>query len=135
MSRRKGKRWEQQLAALLRPIFHPIEIKRGIAQARDGAGEAADIDGVPRMWIEAKHGKLVNLRAALAQAERAMAEARERELVADPMNVRPKEALWPIAICKDNHDRPVVVMRLDDWLQLITEWWCGVAPPTRKPPA
>lgn len=108
-SRRKGSTFERQVANDLKPIFGG-GIKRGLAQSRFGAGEAPDVDGVPALWLETKHGKLVNLRAALAQATGAMAAA-----------ARPGDR-WPAAVCKDDRKEPVVVMRWGDLLELLSEW-------------
>lgn len=107
-SRTKGRRFEQNTARALRPLYP--NAKRGLAQTRFGAGEAPDVDGCPPWWIECKHGKKPNLRAALSQAMTAMAEAgREQDQ-------------WPIAVCKDDRKEPIVVMRWADFLELVTEW-------------
>ena len=85
-------------------------IKRGLAQSRFGAGEAPDVDGVPCLWFETKHGKQVNLRAAYAQAVDAMAAAG-----------RTKDR-WPVAVCKDDRKNALVVMGWDHFLELLAEW-------------
>jgi len=100
-ARRKGRRWEQALAARLRAVFADPDIRRGL-QSRGGA-EAPDVD-VPGLWIECKHHRRVNLRAALAQAVTAAPVGR-----------------IPVAICKDDRSTPLVVLRLDDFLHLMTE--------------
>ena len=66
LSRRKGRRYEQVLVQRFREAVPGLAVRRG-AQAR-GGHEAPDVD-VPGLWVEAKHGRCVNLRAALAQAE------------------------------------------------------------------
>ena len=30
---------------------------------------------------------------------------------------------WPIAVCKDDHATPLVTMQLEDFLELVREWW------------
>lgn len=95
-SKRKGKTWERAVAQLLRPIFGE-QCARGW-QSRNGR-EDCDVKGSP-YWIECKHGQKVNYRAALAQA-------------IDDTDGRP-----PVVIAKDDNERPVVVMLLDDWLAL-----------------
>lgn len=97
--RRKGHDWERELARLLRPLFGD-GVCRGY-QARDG-NAAPDVDGTP-YWFEAKHGVLVNLRAALRQA------------------VKATDGRVPIVVAKDNRSEPLVVMRFRDWLALETE--------------
>lgn len=94
-SRRKGKTWEREVAALLRPIYP--NAKRGF-QSRSGR-DAPDVDGTP-FHIEAKHGKCVNVRGALKQA-------------LDATDGRPV-----VVIAKDNRSDPFVVMRFEDWLAL-----------------
>lgn len=96
-SKRKGKVWEREVAALLRPVFGE-HIARGW-QSRNGR-EDCDVKGSP-YWIECKHGQLVNLRAALKQA------------IADT------DGRTPVVIAKDDRRDPVVVMRLDDWIKLV----------------
>lgn len=99
-SRRKGAAWERELVQRFRPLVPEVVVHRG-AQARGGE-EAPDVD-VPGLWLEAKHGKKVNLRAALAQA------------IGDASTGR-----VPVAVCKDDRSEPVVVMRLEDFLTMWT---------------
>jgi len=100
-SRRKGAAFERALAARFREVLASPGIRRGF-QSRAGT-DAPDVD-VPGLWIEAKHHRRVNLRAALAQAIAA----------APPDRV-------PVAICKDDRAEPVAVLRLDDFLQLVVQ--------------
>lgn len=94
----KGKRFERELAAILKPHFP--EARRGF-QFRGGK-EVADVDGTPGFRFEAKCGRRTNPRAALAQA---IAEKREDEIA--------------VAVCKDDRCEPIAVMRLEDLLTLI----------------
>ena len=94
-SRRKGKVWERELAALLRPIFP--NAKRGF-QNRSGR-DGCDVEGTT-FWVEAKHGKCVNVRGALKQA-------------LDDTDGRPA-----VVVAKDDRSAPFVVMTLNDWLAL-----------------
>lgn len=111
-SRRKGKRWEQDIAREMRPIFGE-DVKRGLAQSRFGAGEAPDVDGCRPFWFEAKHGQTVLFTAALEQAVRGMAEAG-----------RPQDR-WPVAVCKVDRKEPVVIMRWEHFKELVMEWHNG----------
>lgn len=110
-SKRKGSTWEREVARRVREEFglSEEECKRGLGQAR-AAGEVADVDGVPGWWLECKHMKLCNLRAALRQAVKAVPDDRV-----------------PVAICKDDPsgvgERAEVfaVLRFDDWLKLVAK--------------
>ena len=62
-------------------------------QCRSGE-EASDVE-VPCFWVEAKHHHRTNVRAAMR----------------------------PIAVCKDDHATPLVTMQLEDFLELVREWW------------
>ena len=108
-SRRKGAGFERALVHRFRAELPGLVIRRG-AQARGGS-EAPDVD-VPGLWVEAKHGQKVNLRAALAQAIRDAGTGR-----------------MPVAVCKDDRSEPVVVIRLDDFLALWRTSWNGSVPP------
>lgn len=98
--RRKGRAWEQEVARKLRALFGDA-VKRGL-QTRGGGKEAPDVDGTP-YHIECKHGRLVNLRAALAQA------------------IRDTDGRVPVVVAKDDRSEPIVVMRMSDWLRLEEE--------------
>lgn len=66
-SRRKGAKFERDLAEILR-ILWP-EACRGLGQTRSGS-VCADVEGTP-CWVEAKVGARPNPRAAMDQAEAA----------------------------------------------------------------
>lgn len=102
--KRKGAKWERELAEIFRNRSGIKDIKRGIGQARSGH-EVADVEGVPRFWIEAKHGVNTTPKRALRQAERALAASGIKGKV-------------PISVCKDDRERPTVTMYLDDFLDL-----------------
>jgi hypothetical protein len=108
-SRRKGAQAERDLAKRFAEAMPGADCKRGIGQARRGS-EVADCE-VPYFWVESKHGKRPNPRAALAQATE---DARE--------NSRGKT---PIAVIRDDRKEPFVCMRLDDFLAFVSEWWHG----------
>jgi len=103
-SRRKGHTWERAVAAKFREVMPGAEIKRGF-QTRGGGAEEADVE-MPYFHVECKVGKLPNPRAALAQA------VRDRQ-----------PGKMPIAVVKDDRKPPFVVLHLDDFLDLIGEWW------------
>jgi len=103
-SRTKGHNYERELAKQFRDVMPGADVKRGI-QYRSG-DEVADVE-CPYFWIEAKRGKATNIKAALRQAEAACGD-------------RP---LVPIAVTRDDHDKAMVTMRLDDLFEFIGEWW------------
>jgi hypothetical protein len=106
-SRRKGAQAERDLAKRFAEAMPGADCKRGIGQARRGS-EVADCE-VPRFFVESKHGKRPNPRAALAQCIEA-AEANGN-------------GKTPIAVIRDDRKEPFVCMRLDDFLAFVSEWW------------
>ena len=64
-----------------------------------------DVTGVPGLWIECKHGKLPNVRAALKQAEK------------DKTDVT-----YSVAVIKDDRSRPFIAMHLDEFMSIIAPW-------------
>lgn len=103
--KRKGARWERECAEIFKNRSGIDEIKRGIGQSRS-AHEVADVDGVPGWWIEAKHGKNTAPKRALKQAEKALEASRLKDK-------------RPVSICKDDRERPIVCLYLDDFLDII----------------
>jgi hypothetical protein len=102
-SRRKGHGFERVVAQRLRDIFGD-DVRRGM-QYRDGA-EAPDVVA-PCFWIECKRGKRTNAIAALKQATEASNG----------------KGVWPIAVCKNDNEPAIVTMSLEDFLDLVREWW------------
>lgn len=102
-SRRKGAAFERELVRRFREIMPDAGVSRGL-QYRAGQ-EASDVE-VPCFWVEAKHHHRTNVRAAMRQAIDACPPGR-----------------WPIAVCKDDHATPLVTMQLEDFLELVGEWW------------
>ncbi len=103
MSREKGARFEREIAMELREIFGN-ESRRGF-QYRDGT-EVGDVLN-PVFFIECKRHKRCNVKAALRQAF-------------DNCNDKTK---YPIAITRDDNERAIVTMDLDDFKDLVGEWW------------
>ncbi len=79
------------------------EVHRGF-QAR-GGHEAPDVEA-PIWWIETKHGKRPSIRNALRQAEGDCPKGR-----------------IPIAVVKDDREPPTVTLSLDDFLEIVSQWW------------
>ena len=101
--RRKGHDFEREMARVLGEVFGPENSRRGI-QYRSGT-EVPDVE-VPAFWVECKRGRHTNIRAALAQATEACDQ--------------PK---WLLAVCKDDNERAVAAMYLEDFIDLLREWW------------
>jgi len=104
-SRRKGARFERELVHRFREAMPGADVKRGL-QCR-GGDEVADVD-CPVFWPEAKRGRKPNVRAALRQALAAAPKGRV-----------------PVAVIRDDRQEPFVALLLDDFLDLIREWWLG----------
>jgi hypothetical protein len=99
-SRRKGQTYERENANRLKSVWP--DAKRGIGQARS-AKEVADVEGTP-YWIEAKHHKRVNIRAAFNQGTEAT-------------DGRPV-----VVVSRDTNKPPdLVTMSFDEWLRLVAE--------------
>ncbi len=104
--RRKGIAWEREVVHVLSEVFGSEKVHRGL-QFRDGA-ECADVV-VPAFHVECKRGKRTSPKSALAQATQDSAG----------------KGLWPVAVCKDDKQDPIVAMHLDDFVELLREWWAG----------
>ena len=105
LSRRKGAAWERELVHLFRRAMPGATVRRGL-QCRSGA-EVPDVD-CPVFWLESKRGKKPNVRAALRQATEAAPNGR-----------------IPLAVIRDDRADAFVALSLEDFLELISEWWEG----------
>ncbi len=104
-SRRKGADFEREMVHRFREAMPGAEVRRGL-QYRSG-DETADVE-VPCFWPELKRHRRTNIREAMRQAISTCPPGR-----------------WPIAICKDDNAAPLVTMQLEDFLELVREWWEG----------
>ena len=104
-SREKGKRFERELASLLRSYGYK-DARRSVQYC--GANGDADVVGLPGIHIEAKAREQLNLYDAMSQAKR---DKREGEK--------------PVVIHKKNRCKVLVTMELEDWIELYREWECG----------
>lgn len=103
-SREKGKKGELELARKLRE--HGYDCRRG--QQYSGASGDADVIGLPGIHIECKRAQRLNLTDAMSQA---IGGAREGEK--------------PAVMHRKNHEKWMVTMLLDDWIELYREWRNG----------
>ena len=102
-SRRKGHAYERELVHLFRKAMPGAEVRRGL-QSRSG-DEVADVE-CPVFWVESKRGKKPGVRAALRQA----------------LAAAPHERMC-VAVIRDDRAEPFISMLLDDFLELVNEWW------------
>lgn len=107
-SRDKGKRFERALASRFREYGYDA---RRTAQYCGNTGDASDVVGLPGIHVEAKHVETMRLYEWMAQAIRD-AEAGG------------KGAL-PAVFHKKNNADILVTMRLEDWMNLYSEWEAG----------
>jgi len=103
--RRKGAAYERELVHRFRAAMSDAGVRRGL-QSR-GGDEVPDVD-CPVFWVEAKRGRKPNVRGALAQAAGAAPKGR-----------------IPLAVIRDDRAEAFVALALDDFLELVTEWWQG----------
>lgn len=108
-SRQKGARFERELARILRDYGYGNA--RRTAQYCGNTGEAADVDGLPYIHIEAKRVERLNIYDAMAQAKRD-AKAGGRGLL-------------PAVFHKKNNCKILVTMELDDFMKIYKEFEAG----------
>jgi len=101
-NRRKGARFENYLARRLRDATG-YDFKRNLSQYRESSG--SDLESVLPIIVQAKHRRVIDVQAALSEAER---ECRNGEL--------------PIAILRWHKGKTVAVVNLDDFLELLRLW-------------
>lgn len=104
-SRAKGKRGELELASKLKEYGYDA---RRTAQFCGNTGEATDLVGLNGIHIECKRTERLNVQDAMDQAVR------------DEKNGR-----LPVVFHKRSRCDWLVTMRLDDWIQLYSEWESG----------
>lgn len=107
-SRAKGARFERLLASKFREQGY--DAKR-TAQYCGKTGQAADVDGLPGIHVEAKAQERMQLYDWMAQAKRDAAGTGNR----------------PAVFHKKNNADILVTMSLEDWFELYREWETGHA--------
>lgn len=101
-SRTKGANFERDLVHRFREAMPGAEVRRGL-QSR--GAEVADVE-VPCFWVEAKAYKKARIQAAMDQA---VAEAPPGKMA--------------VVVSKDDRRPPLATLLLDDFLELVGEWW------------
>lgn len=109
MEREKGKRFERQLAGLLRAEGYDA---RRSAQFNGKTGQAADVVGLPGIHIEAKAQETMRLYDWMAQAIRDSSAAGKGDL--------------PTVFHKKNNAPILVTMLFEDWIRIYREWAAGM---------
>jgi len=107
-SKQKGARFERELASLFREKYGFSDSQR-TAQYCGKTGEAADVKGLPGIHIEAKHQETMRLYDWMEQAKR------DSEKSGD----------IPAVFHKKNRHEILVTLRLDDFMEIYTEWNAG----------
>ena len=97
-SRRKGKRTELELAALLKPFFP--DVRRHLDQCRTSSGR--DFEGTEPFCVQLKAGKAPSWKKALDEATR---DADTTEL--------------PVGVTHEDRSGWCVHMALEDWLHMV----------------
>lgn len=105
-SKQKGARFERQLASRFREYGYKA---RRTAQYCGNTGDAADVEGLPGIHVEAKHQERMQLYDWMAQAKRDAAGT----------------GTIPTVFHKKNNAEILVTMEFGDWMQLYTEWEAG----------
>lgn len=103
-ARVKGAAFERQLAKYFTDNTK-LEAKRGIGQTRSGGAEVSDVD-MEIIHIEAKRHKRCNIKAALKQA----------------VNDASVNGKIPVAITKDDREKILCTMHLDDWIDFFNAY-------------
>ncbi len=98
-AKKKGHAWERAVVRKFAEVFGADKVRRGF-QYKDGT-DAPDVVA-PEMWIECKAARMTNPRAALRQAVPGAKRA----------------GVVPVAVCKDDGDKPLVMVYLDDFLEI-----------------
>lgn len=102
-SKQKGARFERTLSGMFRDYGYDTH---RTAQYCGKTGEAADVDGLPYIHIEAKHQEKMYLYDWMAQA----------------VNDSAKSGKLPTVFHKKNNADVLVTMRFDDWMALYREY-------------
>ena len=97
----KGKRFERALASKFREYGYDA---RRTAQYCGNTGDAADVQGLPHIHVEAKHVEKLNIYDAIAQAKHDAAAG--------------GKGLLPAVFHKKNNQNILVTMEFDDFMRI-----------------
>lgn len=112
--RNKGHDWERRVARDLREAYGEGDLPAKESSVRrgqqGGGGELEpDVRG-PHQWAECKKGKKTMWRTALNQALKDWKVAKKAGYVGETV---------PMAVCRDDNQTPVVILRWEDYLALL----------------
>ena len=107
-SRRKGERFERELASVLRAEGYDT---RRTAQYCGNTGDASDVIGLPGIHIEAKHCEQMRLYEWVEQAIRDAEAGGKNDL--------------PAGVHRKNNAAIMVPRTRPDWMALYREWEAG----------
>lgn len=102
LSRTKGRTYEQDVARRLRELLPGVDVRRGWQS--DGR-EAPDVICGP-FAVECKHRKALSVPQSMADAE-----------------AHAPQGTHPVLFAKWHGGDEVVCMRVDDWAEIVTQWW------------
>lgn len=108
-SKQKGKRGELEICRLLRNYGY--DARRSVQYNGKAQAGQADVVGLPGIHMEIKRVEKLNINEAMWQARR---DAKEHEI--------------PAVFHRKNGQSWNVTMKLDDWMELYSEWWNGTRP-------
>lgn len=100
-SKEKGKRFERQLAGMIRDYGYDAHRS---AQYCGKNGGVADVVGLPGIHIEAKHQETMRLYDWIDQAKRDVRDADNGDV--------------PVVMHKKNNAEVLVTMRFDDFMEM-----------------
>lgn len=103
-SRRKGAEYERKVAGMFREHGY-MDARRG--QQYCGLTGAADVVGVPALYIECKRREAFNLHDAI---EKAIAESKAAG-----------RGEFPVVVHQKDRSRTLVTMAFDDWIKVFSE--------------
>ena len=104
MSRDKGKRYERELATMIRKFGY--KDARRTSQYCGNSGDASDVVGLPGVHIEAKHQEQFRIYDWMDQA----------------INDSSKSSNKPTVFFRKNNAETLVCMRFNDWMELYDAW-------------
>ena len=105
-SRRKGARFEREVAAELREALPGVDVIRHGETQRDGTGSVPDVQARGILAAEVKH------HGARPNIVRELETAQERR--------EPGE--WAVGVVKADRRKPIAAMYLEDLLELLSLW-------------
>ncbi len=100
----KGKRFERVVKGDIAEFMPGEKVRRGLQSANSAEVEVVPDVICPLFWIECKHRKVPDVRAALRQAIEDAQLAGSDKI--------------PVAIVKKDRESPTVTMPYEDWLEM-----------------